>query len=169
MSLAVSAVVKPSLALFILTTGMCVGILLFGLFTAVGLSGDFSTPIRSIITCISIVMAFLGFYSALSRRIEYRIDISGTGQIRLLAMKSTSDIILLNRKMSDEKSSNVLQLLAGSTIWPGLMLLRLRDERGGQMILPILFDSVSPHSFRALSVACRWIALHKSPAEEIIL
>jgi len=52
----------------------------------------------------------------------------------------------------------MVQLSRDSTLWPCLLLLRFRTDDGKIMTLPILPDCVSPHSFRALLVACRWVA-----------
>jgi toxin CptA len=51
-----------------------------------------------------------------------------------------------------------VQLLPGSTVWPGLMLLRLRDEDGVACALMLLPDSVEAGQFRRLSVAIRDVA-----------
>ena len=44
-------------------------------------------------------------------------------------------------------------LSGGSTVWPRLMLLRLRDDTGALTLLPVLPDCVAPGVFRALAVA----------------
>lgn len=44
-------------------------------------------------------------------------------------------------------------LLEGSTVWPQLLLLRLRDDDGVLWRLPVLRDSLPPEQFRALAVA----------------
>jgi toxin CptA len=44
-------------------------------------------------------------------------------------------------------------LLPGTTIWPYLLLLRLRSDDGDITLLPVLRDSVAPGAFRALAVA----------------
>jgi hypothetical protein len=53
---------------------------------------------------------------------------------------------------------DTVHLLDGSTLWSGMMLLRLQSESGRVHVLRILPDAVSQHEFRALSVALRWIA-----------
>lgn len=59
----------------------------------------------------------------------------------------------------------VVRLMAGSTLWPNLLLLRLQAEDGSVSVLPILPDSISRSDFRALSVAFRWIALREPGGE----
>ena len=61
-------------------------------------------------------------------------------------------------------SGGLAQLLAGSTVWPNLLLLRLRLENGRVRTIPVLPDSVSRETFRALQVACRWVASHNNDA-----
>ncbi len=51
-----------------------------------------------------------------------------------------------------------VHLLPDSTLWPHLLVLRLRSEDGGIRTVPILPDSTSRESFRALAAACRWLA-----------
>jgi hypothetical protein len=62
-------------------------------------------------------------------------------------------------------SGEVVQLMADSTIWPGLLLLRLRRQDLRVTSVLILPDCVAADGFRALSVACRWIAAHNNRAE----
>ncbi|MBV6325017.1 hypothetical protein KVP70_29285 [Duganella sp. HSC-15S17] len=51
-----------------------------------------------------------------------------------------------------------LRLLEGSTIWPGLLMLRLGDGDGKVRLVTVLPDSVTGADWRALSLACRAIA-----------
>jgi len=51
-----------------------------------------------------------------------------------------------------------LRLLEGSTIWPGLLMLRLGDGDDKVQLVTVLPDSVTPADWRALSLACRAIA-----------
>lgn len=53
------------------------------------------------------------------------------------------------------------QLAEGSVLWPNLLFLHLESERGHKETLRILPDSVSRDEFRALHIACRWIAARK--------
>jgi toxin CptA len=48
--------------------------------------------------------------------------------------------------------------LPASTIWPGLLLLRLRGEDGAVRSLVLAADSIESGQFRQLSVAIRDIA-----------
>jgi toxin CptA len=85
-----------------------------------------------------------------ARRIKTRrIDVSGLGQVRLTVQQE-----LRTKDAADELAMPVA-LLAGSTVWPQLVLLLLRSESGAPIVLPVLRDSVTPQQFRALSVAVR--------------
>ena len=78
-----------------------------------------------------------------------RIDISGLGEIRLTVQQS----------MGEAAPRELVQLLPGSTVWPNLLLLLLRDAgHGGVTVLPILPDSVSREQFRKIAVSIRAIA-----------
>lgn len=48
-----------------------------------------------------------------------------------------------------------MALLAGATVWPCCMLLRLRAEDGALQSLLLLPDSVGAGNYRALAVAVR--------------
>jgi hypothetical protein len=66
-----------------------------------------------------------------------RIDVSGRGQVRLTVYQQTSPVTLL----------------PGCTVWPGLMLLHLRQQGGRRRWLVVLPDSASPAARRRLAVA----------------
>ena len=53
-----------------------------------------------------------------------------------------------------------MALQAASTLWPQLLVLRLRRQDGGgaPLVLALLPDSVAPGGFRALAVALRFVA-----------
>jgi hypothetical protein len=83
-----------------------------------------------------------------------RIDISGVGQLRLtvqqdMRMRTADDAVLAGAGAVGVP----VALLPGTTIWPAVMLLRLRSEQGEVTLLPVLRDSVARGEFRALAVA----------------
>jgi toxin CptA len=67
---------------------------------------------------------------------------------------------------SSGSRGEIVRLMTDSTIWPGLLLLRLKSEDQRVTIVNILPDSIHGDGFRALSVACRWIAAHKNSTED---
>jgi hypothetical protein len=91
----------------------------------------------------------------LRRKTALRIDVTGLGQIRLV--ETLPDAAARSLPWSDAVGE-VVQLRQGSTLWPSLMVLRLQAVSGRVTTLILLPDSLSDDAFRALSVACRWIA-----------
>ena len=150
MSIAVSAVIVPSRllrsaqALFIAAN--------LGASAALGsgLAGPFRLPLASAGACL---LAALALAASLALRPKVRrIDISGLGQLRVTVQQGVG---------LDDTRTDVAQLLRGSTVWPGLMLLRLRRADGSVGALALLPDSVERGEFRRLSVAIRVIASRK--------
>ena len=84
-----------------------------------------------------------------------RIDVTGIGQILLT---DTSREAVADRTDTALATAEVVQLLGDSTLWSSLMVLRLQSASGRVTRLVLLPDSMDREAFRALSVACRWIA-----------
>ncbi|MES2264223.1 MAG: hypothetical protein V4724_37420 [Pseudomonadota bacterium] len=79
----------------------------------------------------------------------HAIDISGVGQIRLTVYQ--------HRGRADDGVQ--VELMAGSTLWPWLLVLRLRRPGGATpALLLVLPDSVARGAFRPLALACRALA-----------
>ncbi|TFW15386.1 hypothetical protein E4L96_18435 [Massilia arenosa] len=74
------------------------------------------------------------------------LDVSGPGALRLTVQRDGSPSVV------------AVQLLAGSTLWPRLLVLRLQAEGGAVHTLLVLPDSVPAGQFRPLAVALRAIA-----------
>ncbi|CAN7233893.1 flagellar hook-length control protein [Pseudoduganella sp. LjRoot289] len=129
MSIAVTAVVRPSLCLRLLQAGFAVSALAV------------STQLPFILEFPCILASFWALFSLLRGAKTHRLDISGIGQIRLAVYL--------------EAETESVEILAGSTCWPWLLLLRLRRERGTVAVLAVLPDSVAPGVFRPLALACR--------------
>ena len=155
MSIAVSAVVRPSICLraalagFGLLAGCAAG------FVANGAGGVFYWPAMG--SGAGIAAALILAFSAFKNSNALRIDISGVGQIRLTVYQVMRGGAL-RAVGSDGAQGTVVSLMAGSTLWPGLLLLRLRAGDGCVTIVPIWPDSVAAALFRPLAVACRSIA-----------
>lgn len=60
---------------------------------------------------------------------------------------------------SQSPSACTVVLDAGSTLWPGFLLLRLRDANGRRSAWPVCRSGVAGDAYRPLSVACRVIAV----------
>jgi toxin CptA len=159
MSIAVSAVVRPSRLLISTLGAACLVTVAVGLTVAFGALGELTPPVRACISTVCIFIGFFGFYHGIRYRKNIQLDISGAGQLRI------ADAYIAATCMSGkwphvQTNGEVVRLLKNSTIWPNLLLLRLQHSNGKTITLPILPDCVSRDSFRALSVACRWIATH---------
>jgi toxin CptA len=147
MSLAVSAVVHPSRLLRAALVLYAVANVGAGLALASGAAGNFLLPHWVAACCmLAAALSLRAFAQVKNTR---RIDISGVGQIRLT--------VQLNVRPTSGSGAPV-RLIAGSTVWPHVMVLLLRAEDGAVTVLTVLPDSVAPHQFRALAVAIRAIA-----------
>ena len=172
MSIAVSTVVHPSRLLALLTAAMCLFVLSIGVLLAAGQVGALDPLVRSTLSAACIFLALFVCYRTVQNRKTHHIDISGHGQIRLMEHSAlagqsadTGTGELAGRPGQDQFSGEVVSLLAGSTLWPALLILRLRTEDQRVVVLHVLPDSVEGGGFRALSVACRWIAAHNNPSD----
>ena len=157
MSIAVTAVVRPSRLLLAMVTsaGLCI-VLIAGLVCCNYLN-ILSLWERLFIALTYFVVASICWTLFFFAQRFYLITISSAGQIRLLELDS-SDNNIQDIFDADSTDWSVVNLLEDSTLWPKLLLLRLCSDNGRLTVLPILPDSVSLQSFRSLSVACRWIA-----------
>ena len=84
-----------------------------------------------------------------------RIDVTDIGQILLVENSHEAGAGSVETTVAN---AEVVQLLGGSTFWSSLMVLRLQSASGRIHRLVLLPDSMDRETFRALSVACRWIA-----------
>jgi toxin CptA len=147
MSIAVSAIVRPSPCLRLLLLAFSMLAIGFGSLLLLR-QHAYSWPLSGAL--ISLLTGSILSFFLLKNRNSHRIDISGVGQIRLTVYQLMPGGV--------RADGTLVTLLAGSTLWPGLLLLRLCTEDGAVVVLPILFDSVGAGLFRPLSVACRTIA-----------
>ena len=140
---------------------MCLVVALIGMIIATGWVGDLSVLFRVIAVVVSVFMACWAFNRSAANRKSLHIDISGIGQIRL-AEHNELAAVLADGANQSLAIGEVMQLQAASTLWSYLLLLRLQGIDQKVKILPILPDCVEADNFRALSVACRWIATHNN-------
>jgi hypothetical protein len=146
MSIAVSAVIvasralRAALLLFAAAHGAAGVLVLYG-------AVNFSWPIPVALACL--LGAVLAARAAALPRNTRRIDISGSGDIVLTVQQDVRP---------NGADCAPLKLMPGTTLWPGLLLLLLRDQEAMLTVLVLLPDSVSPPAFRSLAVACRAIA-----------
>ena len=134
MSIAVSVIVRPSSGLRVLHAALCCCVMASAAFCA---DAGWAAPL------LCVLAGLVGALAWRPRRIAHRLDISGVGQLRLTVYQD---------------NGTALRLLEGSTLWPGLLLLRLGGDDGDVRPLLVLPDSVTQADWRVLSLACRAIA-----------
>ena len=149
----------PSRSLLTLAVSLCLCAVAVGCAVGLGAVGELPFWLRVVCPIFCVAVACAGFSHLMLQRKIHHLDISGSGQIRLRSVRCDQ------QEKTDIAQRNIdgmlVVLLADSTLWPHFLLLRLQDEHGQVHALPILFDSLSTESFRAVSVACRWIAAHR--------
>lgn len=160
MSIAVSTVIKPSrllrvaLVVFATASAGAAMALLSGQF------GRFHVP--DVLAGACLLGSLVAWRAGAGLTTTRRIDISGLGEIRLTVQHSigtTPGFIRGTPTPATPVAPALVRLVAGSTVWPGLLLLTLQgDEQGERTVLIILPDSVAPDEFRRIAVAINAIA-----------
>lgn len=141
MTIALSAVIRPSAMLRIAHAALCLAVLACAVW-AISISG------------VAAALLFAGSLAgaAAGRGLVKlaRIDISAVGQIRLT--------VYHQRDAPRAEEGQRVRLLPGSTLWPGLLLLRLQNDSARVHWLAVLPDSAAPDVRRRLALAARAIA-----------
>lgn len=145
MSIALSVVVHPSRLLrrMLRVYGMAQLALAAALWA--GWAGPMAGGPAVALACLLAGLLVLG--RACQNGTDQRIDLSGTGALR----------VTVQQKTGPPGAALAVRLEAGSTLWPWLLCLSLASEHGREMLL-VAPDSMSPEQFRALRVALRSIA-----------
>jgi toxin CptA len=139
MSIAVSAVIHPSASLRVAQAALCAAMLACGAWSGPGVAGAL------------LLAAGVAGMLCHRRLVKLaRIDISAVGQVRLAVYQQ--------RDTQHAGTGQRVQLLPGSTLWPGLLLLRLGDDAGAIHWLAVLPDSTAPDVRRRLALAVRAVA-----------
>jgi toxin CptA len=148
MSIAVAAVIMPSRLLRTCLAVHCAACAGAGAWLAACPAGMFLFPGALAAGCFACAGAAMQAFRRAGKM--RRIDISGLGKLRVTVQR--------NGGKTDEKSavpSGLATLQPGSTVWPRLLMLLLRDAEGGLSVVAVLPDSVNAEQFRALAVAIR--------------
>ncbi len=150
MSIAVSATIQPSRMLASMLASMFVlanfAIVYAGLCTQV----DKITIL--VIVLLSGLLSLTIFLRYCRRQHSVQLDISDSGDMIVRVLRANPSYFdSLNVKLSER-----------STLWQQLMLVSLYSDNGQNITLPILRDSVDVDTYRKLSVALNWIAMHTS-------
>ncbi|RJG01395.1 protein YgfX [Noviherbaspirillum sedimenti] len=164
MSIAVSTVVLPSRQLAVLMGGFCLGLAGVAVLLVFGAAIDAPPAVRAALALVLAVVPVWLSRAAIWRGKSLRIDISDYGEITV-AEDEACTIEGMQAGREQDAGGAVVRLLPDSTIWPYLLLLRLQaDDRRVRNVL-ILRDCMSAEKYRALSVACHWIAAHNGQAK----
>jgi hypothetical protein len=99
---------------------------------------------------------------AVRRPKTHRIDISGTGELRV-TVQQTVDVTGVPSPVQAHPAA----LLAGSVAWPVLALLRCQVTGARVLVLPVWRDSVDPAAWRSLSVALAVIGRRGEECDKI--
>lgn len=151
MSIAVSVLVRPALALRLLRVLACAGVML----SAMACPGP-----ASACACVAAGAAALPWRGGNPK--PRRIDISPVGQIRLTVYQQTGEGAATSaapaRPPPSAQAGPPLALLAGSTLWPGWLFLRLGQDGGPVQEVLVVPACVAAAGFRPLALACRAVA-----------
>ncbi|NML59777.1 hypothetical protein HHL21_01455 [Massilia sp. RP-1-19] len=152
MSIAVSAVVKPSRLLRGALATYAAANLAVGAAVLSCAPGAFRAPLLIAACCLvaaAAAMAALGPAGKMRR-----IDISGVGEMHVTVQQKQAETGMHNMPC---------KLLPGSAVWPRLLMLRVLGEDGKAALVAVFADSVSAEEFRALAVAIRAIGGQETP------
>lgn len=159
MSIAVSALIKPSRCQAILVIGFAAFFLLTGILVWDDRMGEFILYGKVWLVPLFLLASLLLVFGYMKTRKTLQIDISGNGQIRLNEYKGNE--FDASEKESGFAGRSAWKLMENSTIWPWLMVLNLESESGNVSRILVFFDSMPPDDFKILYAACRWIDAHK--------
>ncbi|HYD78440.1 MAG TPA: protein YgfX [Paucimonas sp.] len=160
MSIALSVVIKPSRLVLAMVGAICLGCASIGISIGFGLSGELHPAVRIVLACLCVCASIDGLWRAIRMGKTHHVDISGIGQIRLVETTALADPAFCGSPPDSVHAGELVSLMDDSTLWPFLLLLRLRTENGRIKTVIVLPDSADRAEFRALSVACRWIVAH---------
>ncbi|MBO9535940.1 MAG: flagellar hook-length control protein [Herbaspirillum sp.] len=143
----------------------CLCVVVAGVAVCLSMPGQLSWSLRATSAAACFIAAATALFLVLRARKTIWLHISATGQIRVVEHLISSSSA---RAKPQVMKAGLAQLLAGTTIWPGMLFLRLRLENGKTRTITILSDSVSEDTFRALSVACRWLISHNTAKAQML-
>jgi len=127
----------------------------------IGMANNLSQCVRVGVAlgCIAAVLPVIGHI--VQNNNACYVDISATGMISMII----GDSARAPTTGGSPRLRRAYTLLPSSTLWSSLMILNLQAECGAVRSVMVLPDTLSKDQFRALSVACRWIAVHNLGTE----
>jgi len=156
MSIAGSVIVRPSRMHRLLLAGCGLGLCAAAL--AVGTAAPARFPGAPWLALVLAGTALILMRSAAWRPKTHRIDISGTGELRVTVQQDVGGAgpVTAVPTAAVPMAAVPMTLLPGAVLWPMLALLRYRaaDTPGAAAgVLPVWRDSVDPAAWRTLAVA----------------
>jgi hypothetical protein len=149
MSIAVSALVRPSSRVRLARVLVCAGVMASALYCPGRLWAA---------ACVAAGAAGLPWRGGNPK--PRRIDISPVGQIRLTVYQQTGAAVPAPATIT--VSPAPLALLTGSTLWPGVLFLRLGGVDGAVEQVLVVPGCVAGPAYRPLALACRAVAARAS-------
>lgn len=153
MSIALTVGLIPSKKLHLLAILFSILIIFIG--TYIGNIEPLPIHWRAFLTIICFIASIINYLHIRSlNRKKWRIAVNRQGEFRCQLM------------MSDDESHDFGSLcpyflIAGTTIWSGILFLRLQSCEGDAAINLVIFsDALNKDEFRRMSIACRWIVKH---------
>lgn len=159
MSIAVSAIIRPSRILSGFILGMAGLFILISVAVFTGQLGEFAGYGTEIVGITNLCMALFLLFIYFREQKTFQIDISGIGKIRIREIKEARKVYL-SEADDINQSREEFHIIKGSTVWPSVLFLWLESNSGSKIMIRVFSDSVKKDEFRALYVACRWIATH---------
>jgi len=153
MSIALSVVIHPSKTLHLLAIFFSFLLAFIGIYMA--WPGTLTIFWRTVFALICLITSLSNFHHSrrLSRK-KWRIAINQQGEFRC-------QILTLSNKSKDLQSCPPYFLTSGTTLWSGVLFLRLRRAQANTAINLLIFsDALNKDEFRRMSIACRWIVKH---------
>lgn len=143
--------------------GGCLGAAFIGIAIVSGRFGELAPGMRAGLGIACFLLAFFGACRTLLAIKTHRIDISGNGQILLMETRSSAGTGPSPDRLDEAMKGEPVALSPDSTLWPFLLLLRLKAEHRS-FTVSVLPDSMGRSDFKRLLVACRWIAARADSA-----
>lgn len=161
MSIAIQKLLQPPLPIIAAVRIICSGFL----FLAVAVGFEFGVemvPQQKIFTiAVCLIASFCGIYYSCRLVKSFYISISSHGSIALTIGVSASGDEAINAGSGPQAA----ELMAGTTVWPSLIILRLQLADGRIVCIPVIKGFTDEQSFRILAVACKWILRQNDPAQ----
>ncbi|MCG2583382.1 protein YgfX [Massilia sp. TS11] len=153
----VMTVVAPSRRLRALVLAFALLLLGAGLACALGVLGPLRWPWLAGGACFGASMALVGTVLPVGTPRVCTPHVCMPRQIELIAPGT-----LRLSVQPQDGAAQIWRLAPGTTVWPGLLLLALRNAQGGRLAVALMSDSLAPADFRVLARACLACATQKA-------